>query len=328
MLAADLTFALTADLTFDLAVEAGCGHGFHPHPGMARQPQPGVGSDLGQPLGQGPGAADLHGARVGAVLGHRQTRGLQGRGDGGIARHQGDEHLLGAEGAGPTASDRIQVIRGDQSMQEQVGEPGEALGPQQGHVGIGHPALAARLAPFGLDRLCGHQVELGQQRTPLLVEAYRRQALAPLASFLPALLATGGDQLVGPEQGPLAFEVLELGQFLPLVMQTGVVFDHGLVAVAAEALVAVGAPQFRSDLGPGALAELGIFHGPGGIANHREAGAVDLFAGRFPRQQAPQGASQPHDCVVGDHQTAAVIAVGAEQVEALQGFKGGLHQAD
>ena len=59
-------------------------------------------------------------------------------------------------------------------MQEQVGEPGEALGPQQGHVGIGHPALAARLAPFGLDRLRGHQVELGQQRTPLLVEAYRR----------------------------------------------------------------------------------------------------------------------------------------------------------
>ena len=96
MLAFDLSLALTVALTADLAVEAGCGHGFHPHPGMASEPEPWVGSHLGQPLGQGPGAADLHGARVGAVLGHGQTRGLQGRGDGGIAWHQGDEHLLGA----------------------------------------------------------------------------------------------------------------------------------------------------------------------------------------------------------------------------------------
>ena len=122
--------------------------------------------------------------------------------------------------------------------------------------------------------------------------------------------------------------MLELGQFLPLVMQTGVVFHHGLVAIAAEALVAVGPAQLRADLVAGALHQLGVLHRPGWVADHRQAGRIHFLAGGFPRQQAGEGATQAHDRIVGDVQAAAPVAVGAVEIQALQGFQGGLHQAD
>ena len=88
-----------------------------------------------------------------------------------------------------------------------------------------------------------------------------------MAGFLPALFTAGGDQFVGPKQGPLAFDVLEGRQFFPLVVEAGVVFDHGLVTIAAEALVAIGPAQLGPNLVAGALGQLGVFDGPGGIAN-------------------------------------------------------------
>ena len=111
-------------------------------------------------------------------------------------------------------------------------------------------------------------------------------------------------------------------------MQAGVVFDHGLVAVTPEALVAVGAAQVAADLGPGALGQPRILDRPGGVADHRQAGGVDLLAGRFARQQSPQGAAQAHDRVVGDHQGGAAIAMGPVEVQTLQGLQGRLDQAD
>ena len=73
--------------------------------------------------------------------------------------------------------------------------------------------------------------------------------------------------------------MLELGQFLPFVVQSVVVLDDGLVAVPAEALVAVGPAQFGADLVARALHKGAVFYGPGRVANHREAGRIDFFAG-------------------------------------------------
>ena len=213
-------------------------------------------------------------------------------------------------------------------MQQQIRQPGEALGPEQGDVLVGHPDLAAGLAPLGLDQPSRHKVELRQQGLPVDRDAQLRQCLAPLAGFVPAVLAAGGDQLVGEKQGPLAFDVLELGQLLPLVVESAHVLQHGLMAVSKEALVAVGAGQLAADLLPGAGDEGRILDGPGGVADHREAGAVGLLAGRLPRQQAPQGASQPHDGVVGNGQATAAVAMGSVEVESDEGLEGGLHHAD
>ena len=149
-----------------------------------------------------------------------------------------------------------------------------------------------------------------------------------MAGFLPALFTAGGDQFVGPKQGPLAFDVLEGRQFFPLVVEAGVVFDHGLVTIAAEALVAIGPAQLGPNLVAGALGQLGIFDGPGGIANHREAGAIHFLAGRFPWQESFQGSPQPHNRVLGNHQATAAVAMGPIEIEPLEGFKGRLDEAD
>ncbi len=122
--------------------------------------------------------------------------------------------------------------------------------------------------------------------------------------------------------------MLELGQLLPFVMEAVVVFHHRLVTIAAKALVAVGAAQLLSNLAAGALRQLAVIDGPGGIADHRKTGRIHLLAGRFARQQALQGAPQPHDGVVGNHQAAAAVAVGAVEIEPLQGLQRRLDQAD
>ena len=179
-----------------------------------------------------------------------------------------------------------------------------------------------------MDRALGNQVELGQQGDTVHGDAHRGEFLAPLAGFLPALLAAGGDQFVGPKQGPLAFDVLESRQFFPFVVEAGVVFDHGLVPVAAEAFVAIGPAQLGPNLVTGALGQLAVFDGPGGIANHREAGAIHFLAGRFPWQEPVQGPPQPHNRVVGNHQATAAVAMGPVEIEPLQGFKGSFDEAD
>ena len=106
------------------------------------------------------------------------------------------------------------------------------------------------------------------------------------------------------------------------------VLDHGLVTIAAEALVAIGAAQVLADLLAGALHQRRAVHRPGRVADHRQAGAVHLLAGGFPRQQAAQGPPQAHDRIVGNQELAAAVAMGAVEVEALEGFEGGFHQAD
>ena len=123
--------------------------------------------------------------------------------------------------------------------------------------------------PFGCDGCFRNQVELGEQAALRLLQAYFTQALAPLVGLLPALLTAGRDQFISPKQGPFAFDVLKLRQFLPFVVQAGVVFDHGLVAIAAETLISVGPTQFGANLGAGAPPQLWVVHGPGGIADHR-----------------------------------------------------------
>ena len=308
-----------------VAVEASGGHGFHPHPRMAAEPQPGVGSHRGHALAQFARAGH---PRAAVAFTDRQAGLLQHRGDAPIGRRQGHQHLLGPEGGVVAPLAGIEIRRGDEAGQQQISQPGEALGPEQGHVVIGQARLAAGLAPFGGDVLGRHQIELRQQGGAVHLNAQLRQLLAPAPGLLPAFLAAGGDQLVGQEQGPFAFDVLELGQLLALVVQAGAVFHQGLVAVAAEALVAVAAAQVAADFVAGAFHQLGILHGPGRVADHREAGAVHLLAGRFARQQAAQGPPQAHDRIVGNGEAAAAIAVGAVEVEPLQRFEGCLDQAD
>ena len=300
---------------------------------MAREAQPDVRPHRGHALGQLAGAGD---ARRGGVArgrgiegrGHRQARLAQGVGDGGISGHQAHQHLAGTERGRVAAMAGIEIFRRDQAVQQQVGEPGEALGPQQRHVFIRLPGLAAGVAPLGRDCRLRHVVELRQQGHAVDGDAQLVEATAPAASFLPALLAAGRDQLIGVEERPFALDVLEFRQLFGLVMEAADVLHHTLVAVAAEALVAVGAAQITADLGAGAFHQRRILHRPGGVADHREAGAVGFLAGGFAGQEANQGATQPHDGVVGDRQAAAAIAVGTEEVDAIESLEGGLDQAD
>ena len=300
---------------------------------MAREAKPAIGPHLGHALGQLFGAANgdgwlPFGLSFEAVACQRQPRLVEGIGDRAVGRHQGHQHLLGPQRFGPPAATGIEIIWRDQAQQQQIRQPGEALGPEQGHVGVGLAGLAAGLTPLGRDGAFGHQIELRQQGDPARPHAHRGEFLAPLAGLVPALFTAGRDQFVGPKQRPLAFNVLKGRQFFPLVMQPGVVLHHGLMAIAPEALVAVGPAEVGSDLAPGALGQLGVFHRPGRVANHREAGAIHLFAGRFARQQALQGPPQPHDRVVGDHQAAAAVAMGPIEIKPVEGFEGGFHHAD
>ena len=307
-------------------VEPSRGHGFHPHRRVAAQPQPGVGAHRGHALAQLPGAGHPRAAAAGIL--HRQTGGDQPLGDPLLLGHQRHQHPLGTERLAPAPTDRIQIIRGDQAVQQQIRQPGEALGPEQGDVVIGLAGLAAGVASLGGNGRLSHQIKLRQQGHPLHLHAQLRQAPPPAPRLLPTLLATGGQQFVGQEEGPLALDVLKLRQFLRLIVQAAHVFDHRLVAIAAEALVAVGAPEVLADLGAGADHQILVIHGPGWIADHRQTGAVRLLAGGFPGQQAAQRAAQPHDRILGNREAITAIALRAQQVDPLQGFQGRLHHAD
>ena len=151
--------------------------------------------------------------------------------------------------------------------------------PEQGNVVVGNALLASRLFALGVDAGFRDQIDLRQQLDAVHVDGNLAQPLPPAPGLTPAFFAAGRDQLIGQEQGPFAFDVLELGQFLPFVVQSVVVLDDGLVAVPAEALVAVGPAQFGADLVAGALHKGAVFYCPGRVANHREAGRIDFFAG-------------------------------------------------
>jgi hypothetical protein len=213
-------------------------------------------------------------------------------------------------------------------MEQQIRQPGEALGPEEGNVLIGPARLASGVAPLSRDSLRADQIELRQQGHPIHVHTQLRKPLPPATGLLPALLATGCQQLVGQKKGPLALDVLELRQFFRLVMEPAHVLDHRLVAIAAEAFVAIGAAQVLADLAAGAGHQIAVLHSPGGIADHRQAGAVGFLAPRFPRQQAPQGATEAHDRILGNGEAVAPIPVGAEQIDAIEGLQGRLHHAD
>ena len=69
-------------------------------------------------------------------MGQGQSSRLQAGRDSRIGWHQRHQHPFGAERAGPASTGWIEIVWTNQSGQQQVGEPGEALGPQQGHVGV------------------------------------------------------------------------------------------------------------------------------------------------------------------------------------------------
>ena len=175
-------------------------HRLHADRWMATQTQPRVGANAGHPLGQLPRRRDPH--RWHQFTGpspfaqHRQVRCRQQGGDGVIRRHQRHQHPVGPGASPETAADRIKVLRQNQARQQQIGQPGEALGPEQGHVFVGHPALAAGVAPLGGYSRCRHQVQLGQQVHTVHRHAQFAEPLPPLARFFPTLLAAGGDQLI------------------------------------------------------------------------------------------------------------------------------------
>ena len=82
------------------------------------------------------------------------------------------------------------------------------------------------------------------------------------------------------------------------------------------------------DGGLGAGAQLLTLNTPGGIANHRQATAIDLFAGRLPGQQCLQGAPEAEHRIGRHPQGVAAIAMGAEGIQAAAGLQGRFHQAN
>ena len=102
-----------------LAVEAGGGHGFHPHRRMAAQPEASVGAHPGHPLGQFTGAG--HPQRLGqSITGHRQAGVAQGLGNAGVGGYQRHQPLFGAERGCKPATTGIEIGRGDQAVEQQV----------------------------------------------------------------------------------------------------------------------------------------------------------------------------------------------------------------
>ena len=98
--------------------------------------------------------------------------------------------------------------------------------------------------------------------------------------------------------------------------------------VAKEAFVAVGTAEFPPDPSHRSLDQRAVFHCPGWVAHHREAGTVGFLARGFPREKALERPSQPHDGSLRDEQLTAAITVVAEQVQPLEALQGGFCHAD
>ena len=125
------------------------------------------------------------------------------------------------------------------------------------------------MAPFGTDGRLRHQVELGQLGHPVPINGQAVELVAPAPGLRPAPFAAGRHQLIGDKQRPFAFNALELGQLFALVVEPRVVLNHGLVTIAVEALVAIGAAQLLADLLAGALHQRRVLHRPSRVADHR-----------------------------------------------------------
>ena len=86
-----------------------------------------------------------------------------------------------------------------------------------------------------------HPIQLRQQQILAALNGQLLQPLIQVFGLLPTLLHAGGHQLKGQKQGPLAFDAFKASQLFGLVMQPRAVLHHGLMAIAAEAAVAVAA---------------------------------------------------------------------------------------
>ena len=145
--------------------------------------------------------------------------------------------------------------------------------------------LTSRLLSFRVQAVCRHHIQLWIELLTVLFHGKRFQALMPVAGIVPAFFATGCDQFIGQKEGPFRFDALEGGEFIPLVMQPAHVFDHGLVAIPEETLVAVRTSQIAADPLDGSGHQIAVFDRPGGIPHNGEAGTIGFFAGRLPGQQ-------------------------------------------
>ena len=183
--------------------------------------------------------------------------------------------------------------------------------------------MALRL--HGLSR---HPIELRQQRVLAALNRKLLQLLIQVFGLLPTLLHAGADQLKGQKQGPLAFDAFKASQLLGLVVQACAVLHHGLMAIAAEAAVAIAAAQLPVDGGLGAGAQLITLNTPRGVANYRQAPAIDLLAGRFPRQQSLQGAPEAQHRIGRHPKDVAAVAMGPKGIQASTGLQGRFHQAN
>ena len=173
----------------------------------------------------------------------------------------------------------VEILRADQSLQQHLPKPHQALGPDQGHIGVGFSGLAARLLPLRFNPVIGQSVQLRIQRFSVLLHGQARQALLPGAGLIPALFKAGRDQFVGEKKGPLRFDALEFRQFLRFVVQSADVLHGRLMPVPQKAFVAVGPTQLPPDPTQGSLHQVLILHGPGWIPHHRQAGTVRFLAG-------------------------------------------------
>ena len=122
---------------------------------------------------------------------------------------------------------------------------------------------------LSLHRLSRDPIQLRQQRVLAALNRKLLQLLIQVSSLLPTLLHAGADQLKGQKQGPLAFDAFKASQLLGLVVQACAVLHHGLMAIAAEAAVAITAPQLPVDGGLGTGAQLIALNAPRGVANYR-----------------------------------------------------------
>ena len=228
----------------------------------------------------------------------------------------------------PAPPQRIDVVGQEHAVLQHAPEQVQALRPDQRHVVVGLPDLRARAGPFGVDGLLRHVVQLRQERDAVPLDHDPSQALLVLHGGLRVAAHVAVDQQVREEQRPLGLDVRKPLEFLLLVVQAALGLEHGLMAIAQEALQPVAACQLAHDLRSHPIDERGVVHGERRIADDRQQRGVGLLGVGLARQDRQERQVRLRDVVGSDVQHRFLRSARAEQVEAGQRFERRLGHAD
>src|SRR6188768_1681190 len=214
-----------------------------------------------------------------------------------------------------TSTERVDVSRRQELVLNHAPEQIQTLSPHQRHVVVRNPICRAGLESLGRDGRKRDVVELRKEALscPLHEQAVQ---LGRVKVHLCAIVSKQGVEVqVGEKKWPLALDVLELFEFLRLVVQAPVVLQQSLMAIAQKALETVTPFEFGFDFASCLVHQLGVVHRKGGVSQDTEHRRVHFFAVGFPRQQRTKCDVRLSDVVRRDVKHAAAPSTRTKQVE-------------